>query len=370
VKLPNLSEAHLMPASWFDSGSGVLAEHSPRPESAPTCCPSVSIITPSYNRVEFIEEAIRSVLSQEYPNLEYMVIDGGSTDGTLEILRKYPQVRVISEPDEGVYAALNKGIRQAHGEIIGLLNSDDLYEAGVIWEVAGRFRKDPALDLVSGGAVAFEEDASGNRGEIARYTDEKQIHLLLVNVVFGPPIMNARFFRRRVYQNIGLFDTRFSIAADREFLLRVALAQLEEDFIDRTVYAYRVHPGSLTLNRARSNAMQTYSEHLAIAELYLRARDISRTARVTLRSWHSHETLAAGWMELLKGRPLRTVSYALRGWRYDPVWPFVSWFYAARKVFRQLGRRLRRGGRLHPPNCRKSQTECADGSKPASRLGR
>ena len=93
--------------------------------------PRITIITPSLNQGEFIEQTIESVLSQEYPDLEYIVIDGGSSDGTLEVLRKYAgKLHWVSEPDQGQSHAINKGLRMASGDVVAYLNSDDLYELG------------------------------------------------------------------------------------------------------------------------------------------------------------------------------------------------------------------------------------------------
>ena len=112
--------------------------------------PMISIITLCLNRVEFVEAVIESILDQDYPNLEHVVVDGGSTDGTVDILKKYPHLRVVSEPDEGMYDALNKGLRLASGEIIGHLNADDFYEAGVFGKVARCFAEDAEIDMVYG----------------------------------------------------------------------------------------------------------------------------------------------------------------------------------------------------------------------------
>src|SRR5262249_52247597 len=114
--------------------------------------PRISIVTPSYNQGQFIEETIRSVVLQGYPNLEYIVMDGGSKDGTLNILRKYEDAIDfwISAPDKGQAAAINKGIATASGEILAWLNSDDTYELGVLSAVAKTFQQHPDADVVSG----------------------------------------------------------------------------------------------------------------------------------------------------------------------------------------------------------------------------
>src|SRR5689334_11566829 len=115
--------------------------------------PLVSIITPSLNQAAFIESAIDSVLTQDYPKIEYIVIDGGSTDGTLDILRRYgDRVRWLSEPDAGQSDAIDKGVRLTHGEILAWLNADDAYLPGAVSLAVAAFAEDPARALVYGDA--------------------------------------------------------------------------------------------------------------------------------------------------------------------------------------------------------------------------
>src|SRR3990172_9317584 len=118
----------------------------------------ITIITPSYNRAGMIRAAIESVLAQNCLAVEHIVIDSGSTDGTLTLLKRYSHLRVISEPDGGMYDALNKGLHLACGEIVGLLNSDDYYEPHVFAAIIHMFEQDPELDAVIGGARVFHEE--------------------------------------------------------------------------------------------------------------------------------------------------------------------------------------------------------------------
>ena len=177
--------------------------------------PSISVVTPCLNRVQFIEEAIQSVIQQNSPTIEHIVIDGCSSDGTLDVLQRYPHLRVVSEPDQGVYEAINKGIRLSQGKIIGLLNSDDLYEKNVFAAIQKIFDDDSTLDAVAGGASVFSEDGTGTRQTVACYVEPSDVKLSLRNVTVGVPITNARFFRRDVFERIGVFDTQYAIAADR-----------------------------------------------------------------------------------------------------------------------------------------------------------
>jgi len=123
--------------------------------------PLLSIVTPCLNRAPLIGQAVESVQRQDYPRVEHIVMDGGSTDGTLEVLRRYPHLDVTSEKDRGLYDALNKAIQRARGEIVGHINSDDLYEPRVFGAVMRAFAAHPEADAVVGGAAAFEDTPSG-----------------------------------------------------------------------------------------------------------------------------------------------------------------------------------------------------------------
>ena len=131
--------------------------------------PLLSIITPCLNRGLFQKSFIESALRQDYWNVEHLVIDGASSDGTLEIAKRYPNLIVKSESDLGVYDAINKGIKMAHGDIIGLLNTDDVYASDIFGLVVQRLLQDPTAEALLGGVTVFEE------------TNERQktIHYLL-----------------------------------------------------------------------------------------------------------------------------------------------------------------------------------------------
>ena len=118
--------------------------------------PLVSIITPSYNQVRYLEDTIQSVLQQDYPNIEYIIVDGGSTDGSLEVIERYKDKLAwwVSEPDQGQADAINKGFRKATGEIIAWLNSDDLYLPGTISSAVEVFQNNPKAGVIYGNALS------------------------------------------------------------------------------------------------------------------------------------------------------------------------------------------------------------------------
>lgn len=300
----------------------------PMPDGSPW--PKVSIVTPSYNQGQFLEEAIRSVLLQGYPNLEYVIIDGGSDDNSVEIIKKYePWLAYwISEPDDGVYYAINKGIRVAKGEIIGHLNSDDFYESNVFGAVVEKFIENPQTDIVSGGATVFEGMKDGNRKTIVQYLGQPHTDLSLSNITMGSPIINARFFHRRVYDKVGLYNTRYRFAADREFLIRVALAGINYAAISKIVYHYRQHSGSLTINPHNLNAMRFLKEHLEIAERYLKREKIAPSEKKIFIKLHSKEAARCVLHALKNMKILQSIKYGLQGWRFDKSWPVIFTTYS------------------------------------------
>lgn len=219
----------------------------------------ISIITACYNREKTIGQAIESVLAQDYPDIEYIVVDGASRDHSLEVIRKYGGrvSRILSESDRGMYEAINKGIRLATGEVIGLLHSDDmLFDPKVLSDVAACFRQTGA-DLVYGNGLFVN----------AEHTDR-----VVRNWVSGAyrrwkvkcgwlPLHPTVYVRRIVMQRIGMYDERYKIAADTDFLLRCLYeAHLRVAYLDR--YIVRMRMGGLSTDTARRKQM--WREDVAI----------------------------------------------------------------------------------------------------------
>ncbi|MBS0171443.1 MAG: glycosyltransferase [Nitrospira sp.] len=286
-------------------------------------CPLLSIVTPCLNGRRFIEEAIQSVLDQDYPNVEHVVVDGGSTDGTLDLLKKYPHLRVVSEPDQGLYDALNKAVRLSRGEIIGHLNCDDLYEARIFGEVVRKFETSPDIDAVCGGVDVFERTDGGDRRIIAQYMRPQDLELSVNSVTLGPAITNARFFRRRVLEQVGLYNTRFRIAADREFLLRAALAGTRSTALKTIVYHYRAHPQSMTFHHNSPHRLKMLDEFLEIAEAHMRTVDTSARQEPSCRMWHARTAAEATLRALREKKYTLALGYAKRGIGKTPGWPMI-----------------------------------------------
>lgn len=192
----------------------------------------ISIITVCYNSATTIDSTLRSVTSQDYPDIEYIIVDGGSTDGTLDIIKRYQNVSIlVSEPDKGIYDAMNKGIRLATGDVIGTLNADDFYiDNTAVSDVAKTF-EDNAVDACFADLVYVDQN---NTDKIVRYWKSQQYQPGLFKKGWMPA--HPTFFvRKAVYEKFGAFDLNFRIAADFELLFRL----IEKNKI-RTVYLPRV----------------------------------------------------------------------------------------------------------------------------------
>lgn len=203
--------------------------------------PQVSIVTPSYNQAPFIEETIRAVLLQKYPNLEYIVMDGGSTDGSVDIIRKYePWLSYwVSEPDGGQADAINNGFARATGEIIAWLNSDDYYAPDTLHQVARKFISDPALGLAYGDIDVV--DGNGNKtGSIGYHASGAQM-LAELEMPYQP----ASFFSRAVLKKAGRLDPSLRYVMDVDILLKV-MANAGFAHIPARLAAFRIHAESKT----------------------------------------------------------------------------------------------------------------------------
>ena len=202
--------------------------------------PKISIITPSYNQGQFIEETIRSVLLQRYPNLEYIIIDGGSTDCTLDIIRKYgPWISYwVSEPDNGQSHALNKGFAVATGDIFGWINSDDTYNENALKFVGKWFSENPLLEYLYGGIYVIDENSKIIDGYRPLPVDMNYY------LRYGMDIRQQGFFwTKKLHKKIGKIDETYKFAMDLDFLYRL-LSKGNGDRIDAFLGNFRIQHNS------------------------------------------------------------------------------------------------------------------------------
>jgi glycosyltransferase involved in cell wall biosynthesis len=233
--------------------------------------PLISIITPSYNQGRFLRETIQSVLSQDYPNLEYLIVDGGSSDGSVEIIQHYFSQLTwwVSEPDQGQADAINKGFAHANGEILAWINSDDTYLPGAVSEAVTFLIAHPEAALVYADANLIDE-----RGSILGRFPAKQTSLkkLLRGSVHIP--QQTTFFWARLWKKVGPLDPTFQFAMDYDLWVRLAkLAPLL--YTPRLWANFRLHGGGKSVimdNRCYPEMIRVYQREGGSPISWLAAR--------------------------------------------------------------------------------------------------
>ena len=205
--------------------------------------PLISIVTPSFNQAEFIEETIRSVLFQGYPNLDYIIIDGGSTDGSQEIIKKYePWLSYwVSEPDNGQSHAINKGWGKAKGEIIAWINSDDVYEADAFRLVADYFEQHEDVHMLYGDCKIINEHGliTGDCPSL-----EFELENLICNKWFIG--QQASFFRKEAVSTVGYIDENLHLVMDWDLFVRLALNNFKIKYYQKLLARFRIWTGAKT----------------------------------------------------------------------------------------------------------------------------
>ena len=204
--------------------------------------PSLSVITPSYNQAEYLGRTIASVLSQEYPALEYLVMDGASTDGSVAILERHAaagELRFVSQKDGGQSAAVNEGFRRTTGEIIGWVNSDDLYAPGALRMVGTYFAEHPEVEWLFGRCPIVDRADRPFKAWITRYKDfwlrrYRYRRLVVENFISQPAV----FFRRRLLERVGALNPDYHLAMDYHLWLRMGRVA-EPAFLDVELARFR-----------------------------------------------------------------------------------------------------------------------------------
>ena len=220
----------------------------------------VSIITPSFNQASFLEQTIRSVLLQEDVEIEYCVVDGASTDGSVEIIQRYAAENTasepqrlswwVSEPDRGQAEAINKGFKRARGDIIAWLNSDDLYMPGAVQKAISTLQADPSLGLVYGDAITIDE--AGRPLNRLSFGDWNLHDLLAFRIICQPAV----FLRRSILEQAGYLDLSYHYMLDHQLWIRMArLAPIRH--LPQILAAARQHAGAKNVKQAVGFSQET-----------------------------------------------------------------------------------------------------------------
>jgi glycosyltransferase involved in cell wall biosynthesis len=246
--------------------------------------PTLSVITPSYNQAEFLPRTIESVLSQEYPALEYLVMDGASTDGSVAILERYAaagKLRFVSQKDAGQSDAVNQGFARTRGEVIGWVNSDDLYAPGALVAVGEWFAAHPESEWLFGLCPIVDRDDRPFKAGITRYKEFWLRHysyqwLLVENFLSQPAV----FFRRRLLDRVGALDPDYHLAMDYHLWLRMAQVAAPA-FLDRELAYFR----SSGDNKMSLQWRKSFQEDLAVAARVARPGEAAWIALHRVNGW-------------------------------------------------------------------------------------
>lgn len=225
-----------------------------------------SIVTAVYNGADFIEDNILSVKNQDYPAIEHIIIDGGSKDGTVDIIKKYAgtyNLKWVSEKDRGVYDAFNKGFTMATGDVYAWLDGDNYFRPNIIGVIAGIFQQDPSIDIVHGDIEMVSHD--GKPINIYKAPAVSFRNALIKNTG-AIPLQPAAFFKKDLYKKSGGFDLRYPVAADHDFWLKVLKDNPKVYCYNGIVGSYR--RGNATNSQSLRGISRGMKEMLSIGDVY------------------------------------------------------------------------------------------------------
>jgi glycosyltransferase involved in cell wall biosynthesis len=277
--------------------------------------PKISVVTPSYNQGQYIEETILSVLNQDYSDIEYIIIDGGSTDGTIDVIKHYEDRMHfwISEPDAGQSDAINKGWRKSTGDIVAWLNADDTYCPGALSTVAEAFEEDPGTILVHGGAHTREE--SGQRILFTTKSLDMDPYDMIEGCG-GVTTQPSIFLRRRVLDEVGLLDPRLHYVMDWEYCIRIGLCFGTRNYrkVDAVLSNNRSWAGTKTI-RGWKNLCEEH--RFVFEELFADRGDDDRLQKLKSSAYRSSYRRQAD-LARRQGETLEALKSTFRSWRIEP----------------------------------------------------
>lgn len=293
--------------------------------------PIITVVVFVRNAVSTIARALDSVVAQMQPGVELLVLDGGSVDGTVELIKRYEDKITFwrSAPDGGPTAAINEGVARASGEIICLLPADDWLEPGALKAVAGEFATDPDLDVLSCGTRIVHFEPDGEMRVDALFNNSAILEFSMDNIVRFP-LTAGRFIRRRVYQQFGNHDVHYRIGSDLDFLVRVCAAGLKAKVLEQVAYTYRRHALSMTLSGNPEMVFLMMSDEVEIAESCLSRSGLSAVNRRALVGLHGRASTRLAWMLLTRGRAGEALRALGRAWRLNLLWPLLVPFWIVR----------------------------------------
>lgn len=298
--------------------------------------PRLSVVVFVLNAADTIRKALESVTSADQPPVELLVLDGGSTDGTVDIIREFePKIAYWrSFRDRSAVAAVNEGVKRATGDVICLLPADDWFEPGGLHVVRRQFRDNPRLELLCCGTRVTHFDPNGTLIVDAEFTDPRALEFSMVNIVRFP-LTTGRFVLRRMYNEAGAYDPHLRISNDLDFLIRVLVKRPYAKVMPQLVFNYRLHPGSRTLGGDPRMMLELMCDMVRVAERHLPDPRLSAEEQRALLGLHGRASARLVWMLLCRGHVKDAGRALVRAMRLNWLFPFLVPIWLVRKLLRR-----------------------------------
>ena len=300
------------------------------PAGSNDVAPWLSVVVFVKNAAGTVERALKSVLDHQPSKIELLVLDGGSTDGTLDIIKRY-ETKISywrSFPDGGPEPAMIEGTERASGDVICLLPADDWLEPGTLDQIAREFAADPDLDVLSCG-VRFVHFDNGDKLVVdAEFLDPKELEFNIHNIV-RRILSGGRFIRRRIYRQLGGFNPDYSLSNDLEFFIRVILARPKTKVMSRLVYTFSQHPASRTSGRDPGMDMAMMRGSIRAAAAHLARSTLRPDERRELRGFHGRCCARLVWMLTVRGKMGESAIVLRQAVAENSLWPIqvVYWLF-------------------------------------------
>ena len=296
--------------------------------------PSISVIVFVRNAVGTLSRALASVTGPDQPPVELLVLDGGSTDGTVEVIRTFENKIAFwsSHLDGGGVYALNEGVRRASGDIIVLLPADDWFETGALHIVREAFASRPDLEVLSCGVRIVHFDKKGLMHEDAVFSNEEALAFTLKKII-ETPLTAARIVKRRLYLAAGSWNPEYQITSDLDFLIKIYFMRPITAVSSKLVYTYERHAGSQTLSGNPLTVIRMMEGNILMVKRFLQ-HELSVSERRVLIASHGRWSARLAWMQIMRCELRMSVRILLSAIRTNWLWPVQVWWWLwARIIF-------------------------------------
>lgn len=304
--------------------------------------PKISIITVCRNAAATIERAIQSVVNQNYTNLEFIIIDGGSTDGTADIIKRYQNKIAYwhSRPDRGPAEAHNLGFEQATGNLIGFLMADDWLEPELFTSLAVAYHNNPYCDIFTCQGQVVSLNQNGKYQLVRQYVRSSELTLSLATICAGIPLICLRFFNAKLVKRTGLFkafgdDGKNYISCDTDWLIRCLRFKPTQTIIPQLGMTYFAHNDSMTFGNNINTLKKIHRESMQIALQHKKDIVFSAKQREILMNWYCDHACRLFARELLGGNVIDACKTLISGLKTDFLGFFTSFSQLARRMVAQ-----------------------------------